>query len=191
MRRALYILGELSDEDIVWLAGEGARLEVESGHVLIRAGEPVDTLYLVIDGQLLVTLPGGQRLAELGPGDIVGEMSLVEKRPPAVSVSSAGPCELLAVPHAALREALRSNLGLAARFYRALSIFLSDRLRGTVSRLGYGASGEDAHAEAANASARGLDSQGPQPLDELDEVVLDSVHLAGDRLRRLVELVRR
>ena len=178
MRKALYMLGDLKDEDIVWLASVGQRLTVPGGKEVIRAGQPLETLFLVIDGSLQVTVGKDHRLAELGAGDILGEMSLVEKRPPAVGVSTLSESRLLAVPHAVLREELARNEGFAARFYRALAVFLSDRLRGTVSHLGYGT---------------GVDAGAPEPFDEneLDEGVLDRVHLAGDRLRRLVEMVRR
>ena len=137
MRKALYMLGDLKDEDIVWLASVGQRLTVPGGKEVIRAGQPLETLFLVIDGSLQVTVGKDHRLAELGAGDILGEMSLVEKRPPAVGVSTLSESRLLAVPHAVLREELARNEGFAARFYRALAVFLSDRLRGTVSHLGY------------------------------------------------------
>lgn len=179
MRRALYILGELRDEDIVWLASVGERRSVAQGQTVIHAGAPIDTLFLVIDGRLAVTVSNGQSIAELGPGDIVGEMSLVEERPPAVSVTTVTGCLLLAVSHADLRDELARNQGLAARFYRALAVFLSDRLRGTVSRLGYGQQGSS-------------DAGGEMPDEnELDDVLLDRLHLAGDRLRRLVDMVQR
>lgn len=179
MRKALYILGELEDRDIVWLATIGKRLSLGEGQPVIRAGQAIDTLYLVVDGRLTVTIEGGTSLAELGPGDIVGEMSLIEKRPPSATVTTRSQCLLLSIAHATLREELDRNEGLAARFYRALAIFLSDRLRGTVSRLGYGTTG----------SGDGPESFADE--NELDEVVLDRVSLAGDRLRRLIEMVER
>lgn len=177
MRRALFILGELADRDVVWLATVGKRLSVASGETIIHAGEAMDTLYLVIDGRMAVTMGDGARLAELGPGDIIGEMSLIERRPPAVDVSALSTCQLLGVAHDVLRAELARNDALAARFYHALAVFLSDRLRGTVARLGYGAELESDRA------AQLLED------NELDEAVLDTVSLAGDRFRRLIELV--
>ena len=186
MRKALYILGELTDEDIVWMATVGERLAIPPATTLIHAGMPIDHLYLVIEGQLSVRADPSHVIAELGPGDILGEMSLVEKRPPSVSVLSESACELLAIPQAALAAELASNLGLAARFYRALAIFLSDRLRGTVSRLGYGVQDPGTESDDVDAVFSGLYDDA-----ELDEVILDNLTLAGDRLRRLVEMVGR
>ena len=113
MRRALYILGELNDEDIVWMASVGERLTVPADHTLIEAGEPVHSLYLVIEGRLTVSLAGGPAIAELGAGDVLGEMSLVEKRPPAVSVSRSGSPEANRAGTRA-RASARSRCGFPA-----------------------------------------------------------------------------
>ena len=85
---------------------------------------------------------------------------------------------VLALRRTVLQQKLDQDTGFAARFYRALAIFLSDRLRATVSRLGGGPPaptlGDDVPAE-----------------DELDPNVLDTVHLAGRRFTRIVERIQR
>ena len=64
------------------------------------------------------------------------------------------------------------DTGFAARFYHAIAIFLADRLRATVSLFGYG----------------DIDygSQGAREEDELDELIMDNVSLAGDRFHRML-----
>ena len=54
----------------------------------------------------------------------------------------------------------------------AIATFLSDRLRATVGQLGYG-------------QVQALDEQ-TIDTDELDENVLDNIHLAGDRFERML-----
>lgn len=44
---------------------------------------------------------------------------------------------MLSVPREDLIEKLQKDEGFASRFYRAIAIFLSTRLRGTVRYLGY------------------------------------------------------
>ena len=85
---------------------------------------------------------------------------------------------MLCVPQAALRARLAENEGFAARFYRALAVFLSDRLRATVAHLGYGDTSDKEDAYAAFEDEH-----------ELDEGVLDNLHVAGDRMRRLIGLL--
>ena len=54
MRKVLFIFGQLSDADVDWLATQGKRSRLPRGTVLIREGVPVDTLYIVLEGELAV-----------------------------------------------------------------------------------------------------------------------------------------
>ena len=180
MRKALYILGQLNDLDVEWLIEAGQRRRVAKGAVLIRQGQPVQDLYLVLAGRLSVIDEklGGRELARLGTGEIVGEMSFVDAQPPSATVQVVEDSVVLALSRTRLQQRLDQDAAFAARFYRALALFLSDRLRSTVSRLGYGA------------PATTIDDDKMQE-DELDLNVLDNVHLAGARfdhiLKRLLE----
>ena len=175
MRKALYILGDLNDQDVAWLAETGNRQSVSAGTTVIKEGEQVESLYIITDGTCEVVLADGKRLAELGSGDIVGEMSLIEKRPPMASVKALSDCTILAVPQTLLRAELDRNQGFAARFYRAIAVFLSDRLRSTVGQLGYG----DATTKEEAFTLE----------NELDDGLLDTLHVAGDRMLRLIAIL--
>lgn len=138
MKQVLFILGELSDADVDWLIEAGDRQEVEPGTVLIHEGQPVDTLYILLDGTLVVTISAleGRQIARLSSGDVVGEMSFVELRPPSATVQTLERSVVLAIDRSRLSAKLEADVGFAARFYRALAILLSSRLRGTVRQLG-------------------------------------------------------
>ena len=97
-------------------------------------------------------------------------MSLVDPAPTAVSVDVVADATLLRIPDAVLRDKLAEDPQFAARFYRALCVFLADRLRQTTQRMGYGAATDDANAK-----------------DELNEDLLDNVHLAGARFDRMLK----
>lgn len=161
MPKGLIILGDLMDQDLIWLARAGEVRTIAQGEVLIREGHDLDDLFVVTDGTFEVTA-GGQRIANIQTGDILGEMSFVEKRPPSTTVTALGPARVLAVPRGALMEEFGRNEGFAARFYRALAVFLSDRLR---------------------AMTPGGDE------NEIDELLLDTLHVAGDRMLRLIGLL--
>ncbi len=160
MRKALYILSDLQDDDIIWMAREGEVRRIDAGESLIEAGVAVTHLYFVIDGSLAVASRAGARLAELGLGEVVGEMSFVEKRLPDTSVRALSPTTLLAIPRDRMLAAFDRDNGLAMRFYRALAVFLSDRLR----------------------------SMSSEDDGELDEGLLDNVQQAGERFIRLVNM---
>lgn len=161
MRKGLIILGDLLDQDLIWLAQTGEVRRMKPGDVLIREGRGIEELYFITDGWFDVTT-NGQTVAKLGVGDVMGEMSFVEKRPPSATVAASGPARVLSVPREALFQRFKSDQGFAARFYRALAVFLSDRLRTMLP-------GEEG--------------------TELDEGLLDTLHVAGDRMLRLIDLL--
>lgn len=139
MKQVLFILGELSDPDIDWLIQTGDRQELEPGTILISEGKPVDALYVLLDGALVVTISAleGRQIARLSSGDVVGEMSFIESRPPSATVQTLEKSVVLSVSRSSLSEKLQIDVGFAARFYRALAILLSSRLRGTVRQLSH------------------------------------------------------
>src|SRR5258708_30513799 len=175
MRKVLYILGELSDRDVEWLIATGSKESLVAGQVLIEQGMPITTLYIVLDGQLWVgTVRAGREseVARLGTGEIVGEMSFVDSRPPSATVKALTASVVLSIPRPVLVAKLEQDAEFAARFYHALAIFLANRLRGMVSSFGYGDDTQDAEQSDA---------------DELDDNVLDNVYLAGSRFDRLLK----
>ena len=133
-------------------------------------GARVDNIWFVLDGALSVHTAAGAQLALMGSGEIVGEMSLVDPAPTAVSVRVASDATLLRISDATVRAKLADDPAFAARFYRALCVFLASRLRSTTRRMGYGTNVEDEDAK-----------------DELTDDLLDNVHLAGARFDRMLK----
>ncbi|MDX2228979.1 MAG: cyclic nucleotide-binding domain-containing protein [Leptolyngbyaceae cyanobacterium bins.349] len=137
MRTVLFLLGELDDDDIDWMIERGDRRTVTAGTVLIQEGQPINHLFILLEGALSVSVmvTGGQEIASLLSGDIVGEMSFVDTRPPSATVTAKQDSLVLCLSREELAAKLHLDVGFAARFYRALAISLSNRLRLTVSHL--------------------------------------------------------
>jgi CRP-like cAMP-binding protein len=132
MRKVLFIFGQLADADIDWLAAAGRRERLAAGSVLIREGVAAGALYIVLEGQLAVVqaAPGREReVARLLTGEIVGEMSFIDARPPSATVRAATDVVVHTIPKSRLEEHLNHDVAFAARFYKAVAMFLSDRLR--------------------------------------------------------------
>ncbi len=134
MRKALYILGELADEDLSYLSKTGEMIELASEEQLISAGVPVEALYIITTGSLEVRLPDGTGLAKLDAGDVIGEMSFVQSQAPETNVVASQTSRILAIPRSSLLEELERNSAFSARFYKALATFLSDRLRNMTNK---------------------------------------------------------
>lgn len=64
--KELQQLGSLMDE-----------MDAPEGYVLIREGHPGRECFVVADGEVAVEVDG-REIARLGPGEIVGEMSLID-----------------------------------------------------------------------------------------------------------------
>ncbi|MBD24650.1 MAG: cyclic nucleotide-binding protein [Candidatus Marinimicrobia bacterium] len=175
MRKVLYILGQLDDEDVNWLADVGQRRKVQPGEVLIEERKAGVEVLIVLEGSLSVSVLALGELARLGAGEIVGEMSLIDSRPASASVTAVEPSTVLAIPKDVIQIKLNEDIGFAARFYRAVAVFLSGRMRGTVQKLGYGSDSTDELDEEVEAEG------------ELDLDVLDKVHLAGARFDRMLK----
>ncbi|TVQ10301.1 MAG: cyclic nucleotide-binding protein [Leptolyngbya sp. DLM2.Bin27] len=137
MKRVVFILGVLEDEDVDWLIDAGQRQELQPGDMLIREGEPCDQLFLILDGSLEVSVAAlnTSPIAQLSTGEVVGEMSFVDGQPPSATVTALQPSIVLAISCSQLRHKLQQDIWFASRFYRALAILLSSRLRSTVKHL--------------------------------------------------------
>jgi CRP/FNR family transcriptional regulator, cyclic AMP receptor protein len=174
MRKVLYLMGVLDDRDVEWLAKNGTTRLMSSGTVLIREGFPIEDVYVVLEGKLfvLVKAMGDREVATLLAGEIVGEMSFVDSRPPSASVVAAQDSHLLVLSRAVLSSRLQTDNAFAARFYRAVATLLADRLRKTTSHLGYG---------------KWTEEMDP---DELDDSLMESASLGATRFDRLLKQLR-
>ena len=176
MRKALYILSQLDDGDVEWMANVGNRRSLSAGEVIITAGQQVDSLFIVLDGKISVVVKEVGEIAELAAGEILGEITFVDSTLPYATVMALIDTHVLELPRATIEKRLEIEAGFAGRFYKALAIFLADRLRSTVSHLGYG-----------NTSLKTDASM----VDELDDNLLDNVSLAGDRFDRLLRQLQK
>ena len=176
MRKALYILADLDDTDVRWLVDNGRRRFVGAGETLIAEGRADRHALYRHRRRACGRDRAGMRVAKLATGDIVGEMSLIEKRPP-VGFSSPPSAKRKSSACHKRRSvpACKTDIAFAARFYRALAVFLSDRL--AHNRLAPWLRQRQRRDRAAFRS------------DELDEGALDTLHVAGDRMRRMLVLL--
>lgn len=177
MRKALHILGILSDGDIDWMAEHGRLQHTTAGEMLIQVNRPIPDLLFLLDGQLSVRVgpESAMEIARLLPGEVVGEISFVDSRPPSASVFALQPSCLLAIPRTTLSAKLDKDGMFAARFYRAIASFLADRLYVTVGRFGYGSAQQDADKT---------------DLDLIEDDAMESVSLAAVRFDKLVKHLR-
>jgi CRP/FNR family cyclic AMP-dependent transcriptional regulator len=137
MERVQYILGTLEDEDIDWLVSVGQRQTVNAKEILIQSGEPTQAIYLILEGQFTISTETSQHqpIAYLTSGDIAGEMSFIDTSLPSATVKATEPSLVLAIPKPELTSKLHYDICFAARFYEAMAILLSVRLRSAIKQI--------------------------------------------------------
>ncbi|MEQ8813889.1 MAG: cyclic nucleotide-binding domain-containing protein [Thalassobaculum sp.] len=98
------------------LAGHFTEAPYGPGEVIVREGDPGDRLFLIAAGTVVVHSADRKRsvfMKSLGPGDMFGEMALLEpdgRRN--ATVTATGPVRVLSLPGAVFVEALETESGL-------------------------------------------------------------------------------
>jgi CRP-like cAMP-binding protein len=108
--------------------GQIASISIEAnrpaGTILTREGQTGGLLFVIIDGKAEVT-SRGKRLGELGPGEVVGELSLIDGQGRSASVFATTDIQLLEIAYDDFRGLVHHN----PRFVRNLLRALAQRIR--------------------------------------------------------------
>ena len=129
----------LEDDELRRLAGYLQFVAVRAGQEVIGQDEQGDYLLVVLDGALSVDRVqpwgGRARLAEARPGDMLGEMSLLDAGARFSSCTTLGPCVLAVLDAQRLAQMIHHEPRLALATLASLSRRLSLRLRQVSARL--------------------------------------------------------
>ena len=190
MRKALYLMGILNDTDVQWLASNGSKMLFDRARTLITQGLPIEHLFsaaaCAVVSKANCAVVSAFRSAEPSEA-ICAVVSAVtwafvrfeicaEPMPPSASVVAQVPTIVLAVEKALLKRKLEADGAFGARFYRAIALFLADRLRATTGRLGYASTGKE---------------EAPfEDPDELDADFMQVVSMANVRFDFLIRSVK-
>jgi CRP/FNR family transcriptional regulator len=127
-----FLFRGLSFEETRMLAGICRLLKKKNGEIIIEENSIGQGLYLIVKGKAKVFKGDGgveSTLAILGPGEIFGEMSLIEDALTSSSVSSVGETQLLKIEKRDLERLMNENDRFSSKIYRSFCIVLSERLR--------------------------------------------------------------
>ena len=130
----LPIFSRLNFDETTRLGRICENVQVAEGAVVIEQDGLGEALYIVCGGWLSVTRKhlhkdDQETLGQLGPGDIFGEMALLDDLLTSARVVAATPCKLLKIPRAAFQGLLEGDERLALKVYRSFCRALSVRLR--------------------------------------------------------------
>ncbi len=112
---------------------------VGADRLLIAQDEPGDFMLVVLEGTVTVERSAGgarpARLTEARPGDVLGEMALLDAGPRFSACRTRTPCRLAVLQADALARLMHDDAQLALVLLAALARRLSLRLRQVSARL--------------------------------------------------------
>lgn len=118
------LFSSCSKKELAQVAALTVPAELKKGTVLTRQGADGGLAFIIASGHAEVT-SNGKRLARLGPGDVVGELSLIDGNPRSATVTALSDLEVLELDRRDLLKLLRK----APSVVRKLLESLSQRLR--------------------------------------------------------------
>lgn len=116
-------LEALSDADLATVVRAGRHVHLPADWSLISEQTPADKAYLILEGEVSVR-KGGAEITRLGPGDVIGEVAIVNHTLRTASVVSLTPLEVIHFT----RESLESLLVSVPAFGAALRGSTAERL---------------------------------------------------------------
>lgn len=121
--RCLPELEDASAKEVALLAKLFDEVEYPQGSVLMREGEVGQQAFVIVEGSVSVTLRG-KTLANLGPGQVVGEMALMDGEPRSATVTALEHVRTLCASRLDFVEFAELPAG-----WRALARSMSGRIR--------------------------------------------------------------
>ncbi len=126
----LEMLGEIplfrgcSKDELKHVDRAATQADYDAGQVLCTEGAVGRELIMIIEGEAEVDR-GGKTVAKVGPGDFIGEMSLLDGGPRSATVTTTSPVRALVLPTREFWQVLDEVPALAHRLLRTLA----ERLR--------------------------------------------------------------
>lgn len=122
----------LSESALAFIERTAQNRRFATGQMLLRQGDPSDCMHVILSGRVTLERTHPHMLervtlAELGPGEVVGEMGLLDGEPRSATVVAIAPTETIELDAVLLNDILRQYPQVSSKLLR----ILSQRLRST------------------------------------------------------------
>ena len=125
------LFSALDQEDQAQLFEMMSKVSFRRGEKLFNEGDPGDCLYLLVEGKVKLghTSSDGREnlIAILGPGEMIGELTLFDPGPRSGTATAVAPTDMLQLDHTALMQFIDTRPELSKHLLKALA----QRLRRT------------------------------------------------------------
>jgi hypothetical protein len=122
------MFAHLSPADLKQVAAIAEEASFKDGEVLAEQGEQGDVLFVIVEGQVVVTATGSDgtvmELARRGSGEYVGEMAIVTREPRMASLIASGSGYALTIDQKSFEGLLRERPDVSIGVIHELSVRL-------------------------------------------------------------------
>jgi signal transduction histidine kinase len=123
LRRSELFAG-LPDADLEWLYSQAESFSLAEGEVLIEEGTPGDAAFIVLEGELEVKKKSDTQDILIGmrePGEVIGEMALLDQAPRMATVRAVRPTRLLKIRGDAFHQLISQKPSAALAILHTVS----------------------------------------------------------------------
>ncbi len=123
--RKVDFLAPLSDDELATVARGAEFLQRPAGSEIFKRGDPGESFFVVLAGEVRMMGDGGQVVGTVGPGGFFGELALLTGEPRMATAVMASACELAVVGREDFRSVVMANPAVALEMSRILGQRLS------------------------------------------------------------------
>ncbi len=130
--RRIKILGAMNEDQLERFSGFLEAEKVPQWSLVVKQGDPGDTMYFILEGELRVRMNVMGRetiLTTLGPGDFFGDISLFDHGPRSADVVANADSLVVKFTSASFDQLSKEAPDLATPFLRAIGKTLTARIR--------------------------------------------------------------
>lgn len=117
-----------SKKELRMIMSNGSIVELPEGRVLTHEGSTGHDAFVVLEGTV-TAVRGGRKVADLGPGAFVGELSLLDGAPRSATVTCSSPCKVLVLTRGEFIGLLQSVPALSRKLLASLASRVRERDR--------------------------------------------------------------
>ncbi len=118
------LFANLERKELAALAEATTEVSVAEGTVLAKEGHSGHDAFVILEGGVDISI-GGEKIAELGPDQIVGELALLLREPRQATITANSPLRVLVIEPGRFDALLEQAPGIA----RSLLVSLARRLK--------------------------------------------------------------
>jgi CRP-like cAMP-binding protein len=115
----------LGPSELASVAALAQRKHYDKGDIVVQQSDPSGDLFLIVSGHLKVVSAGADgrdtALGIMGPGEVIGEVPLLDGGPRSATVQALEPCELLIVRREPFMRLLETSPKITIELVRVLA----------------------------------------------------------------------